>query len=534
MPIKNMGAVVTPQKPQPDMVNAESFAAFSIPIAYEYVKMLTTNVAADTFYASAKENANAALELHSAMVQADPIFMARALVFARETVGMRLQPIVGLAILSKSRPDLAGKIFKRIIRTPGDLSDLYGLTVNTPKGHATNRRSMGNKNTGFGRHISAWLNSLSEYHVIKYQTGGQGFSLRDILRMNRVKPVSRQQELLFRYIVDRERFKSELAEDRSIAELLPQITAFENMKAASDEATALQWIEAGRLPHEVVTGTLKNLSSQGWAYVAKQMPYFALLRNLVTLNRHKVYDDSEMLSYIVARLGNRDHLAKSGILPFQVLAALNKLAEEPNFSQSAKVKIALEEVFEASLMNMDQLPGKTCIAPDISGSMSSKLTDGSMKCSQLAGLFSAALVKTNPEALVIPFDDRAYTIKINPRDSLMTLTQAVGLERGGTNLSAPLEFLMAKGIVVDNYICISDDQEWSGRAFVDSWNQYKKMAPQAKAFLIRLMPYAGSPAAMTTKDVTRIYGWGDNVLKTIARIATLGADQMTEIQAIEL
>ena len=70
-------------------------------------------------------------------------------------------------------------------------------------------------------------------------------------------------------------------------DLTPQIDAFEQIKRldlgdSADQSALRALIDAGRLPYEVVTGVAKP-DVDTWAGLMRQMPYFALLRHLNTL-----------------------------------------------------------------------------------------------------------------------------------------------------------------------------------------------------------------------------------------------------------
>ena len=108
------------------------------------------------------------------MAEQDAAFMTRAIVYARREGFMRLQPIVGLAYLARSDLDLFHRIFGQVINTPGDLSDFVEIVRGVVPG------GMGRS---IKRAVNGWLNGLGEYHAIKYASGGQGYSLRDVLRL---------------------------------------------------------------------------------------------------------------------------------------------------------------------------------------------------------------------------------------------------------------------------------------------------------------------------------------------------------------
>jgi 60 kDa SS-A/Ro ribonucleoprotein len=510
-------------------VNYEGFPTFRRSWQEGYLQILLTNSLGGTFYAQSKDLLNDALGLHQQAVQTDPDFMARALVYARSEGLMRLQPIIGLAILSKVRHDLFHAIFGRVILTPGDLSDfveiLRGGVVPGGMGRSAKRA------------INAWLNRMSEYHAIKYATGGQGYSLRDILRVSHPKPTSDLQDALFLWLTDKEKWS--VAQKQA---LTPQISAFESLKklaGVGDQGELRHLIANGKLPYEVVTGVIQP-DATTWAALMRQMPYLALLRHLNTLQRAGVLADPASAEYVAGRLSKVEAIQKAKILPFQFFSAYQMF--KPTTPDEQGVKDALAEAMETSFVNLPNMGRRVCIAPDTSGSMTGRINDHSQTSFiEIAGIFSAALLKKSANAIVLPFDTQVHQADLSRHESIMSMVQKIRkYGGGGTAVSAPISHLLAHKTRVDTFIGITDNVEWAtdqygGVGFLPTWQEYKKrIAPQAKAFLVTIAPYRMAVAPQETPDVHYIYGWSDSVLKFISiTLAGLGG-QVEAIQASEL
>ena len=91
-------------------LNREGFPAFKRDWKEEYLQMLLCNTMSNTFYADSRELCANALELHRFAADEDPVFMAQSLVYARNEGFMRLQPLVGLAVLSLSSHICTGSL----------------------------------------------------------------------------------------------------------------------------------------------------------------------------------------------------------------------------------------------------------------------------------------------------------------------------------------------------------------------------------------------------------------------------------------
>ncbi|NDJ84516.1 MAG: TROVE domain-containing protein [Chloroflexi bacterium] len=512
-----------------DTVNAAGFPAFERPIEERYLQVLLTNSLTGTFYARSTQLVSQSLALHAEMAATAPGFMARALVYARTEGLMRLQPILGLAYLAKADHQLFSAVFDRVIRTPGDLADFVEIVRDSAV--------PGRMGRAVKRAINAWLNNLSEYHAIKYSRGGQGYSLADILRLTHPVPVNERQDAIFMWLVDRERWA---AHDE--APLTPQIAAFEALKrlptpVAATDARSL--IEVGRLPYEVVTGVVKP-DCELWGYLLRQMPYLALLRHLNTLQRAGVFNDASQGEYVVGRLSDAEAIRKAMVLPFQLYAAY--VAFEPESPDEKQIQMALVDALEMAFVNMPALGKRVCIAPDVSGSMSGRLShQGATRYIDVAAIFAAALVKSNPNALALPFDTGILPLSVSSRDSMVTIAnQVAGKLGGGTAISAPISHLLDNRIQVDTFIGITDNVEWatdqSGRTgFLAVWNAYRQeIAPAATAFLLTIAPYPQAVAPPSRSDVHFIYGWSDAVLKYMALTQNGIEDQAASVRRLSI
>ena len=106
--------------PVPTRKNEDGFPAYERSLEERYVQMLLTNTLGNTFYASGQRLLEEAGEMHASMIEADPEFAAKALVYARQNGYMRTQPVFGLVKLSASNLPLFKKIFSDVILTPAD------------------------------------------------------------------------------------------------------------------------------------------------------------------------------------------------------------------------------------------------------------------------------------------------------------------------------------------------------------------------------------------------------------------------------
>jgi 60 kDa SS-A/Ro ribonucleoprotein len=510
--------------------NPEGFPSFTRSLEEGYLQVLLTNTLGGTYYATEEKLLDESLKLHAEMALSDPAFMARAIVYARNEGLMRMQPIVGLAYLAKADRVLFRRIFNKVINTPGDLTDFVEIVRGgvVPGGMGRTIKST----------IAGWLNGLSQYHAIKYAAGGQGYSLRDILRVAHPMPVNNIQDSVFLWLTDAEKWAVD-AEKRA---KVPQIDAFERLKrlqnTGSQEA-ARSIIAEGRLPYEVVTGVIKP-DVDTWRELMKQMPYFALLRHLNTLQRAGVLRDDESAAYAAERLRDAEAVRKAKVLPFRLFTAYQMF--NPEGHAEKRVLSALVDALEVSFANMPHLGDRVCIAPDVSGSMNGQISrESKTRYIDIAGIFTAALLKASPYAQILPFENHVVSVKLSAQDSIMTTADKLAhIGGGGTAVSSPISHLLDKREKVDTFIGITDNVEWatdqSGRSgFLAVWNEYKeRVAPQAKAFLLTIAPYRHAVAPKAAADIFYTYGWNDNVLKFISLNLEGPAGQVETIRQMEI
>jgi 60 kDa SS-A/Ro ribonucleoprotein len=193
----------------------------------------------------------------------------------------------------------------------------------------------------------------------------------------------------------------------------------------------------------------------------------------------------------------------------------------------------LQDALEVSLANVPAFEGRVVVCPDVSGSMSSAVTGqrgsatSAVRCIDVAALVAAAVLRKNPAARVLPFEEGVVKLALNARDSVMTNAQALAaIGGGGTNCSAPLALLNHERAAVDLVIIVSDNQSWVdarpgpfGRAATKTlreWEVLKQRNPQARLVCIDIQPYANTQAAERA-DVMNVGGFSDAVFAMMKR-----------------
>jgi 60 kDa SS-A/Ro ribonucleoprotein len=156
---------------------------------------------------------------------------------------------------------------------------------------------------------------------------------------------------------------------------------------------------------------------------------------------------------------------------------------------------------------------------------------------------TAAVVRKNKQAIVLPFEVGVREVELNARDSVMTNARKLASIRGGgTNCSAPLTWLKERESFPHLVILVSDNQSWvDGRSggptqLMRTWEEMKQRNSEAKLVCIDLQAN-GTTQAVERSDVLNVGGFSDEVFEIVARFARgeLGAAHWVEcVEAVEL
>jgi 60 kDa SS-A/Ro ribonucleoprotein len=167
--------------------------------------------------------------------------------------------------------------------------------------------------------------------------------------------------------------------------------------------------------------------------------------------------------------------------------------------------------------NVDSIFGRTLIALDVSGSMTTAAGKTNLSFAQIGGIFAMALLRKNPDAQVMFFDTGKVNIRVNPRDTILSNVEKIcSHSGGGTNLDIPFNEAIKQNSKYDNIIAITDSEEWAGEGIADQIRKYRsKVNPKVKVFLLRIDPYDTNPTP-DMEGVYYIYGWSDLVLRYIS------------------
>jgi 60 kDa SS-A/Ro ribonucleoprotein len=484
--------------PGADAVNREAAPAYAYEPKARLAQLAATGTLSDSFYATAEQHLAEALEAARAC---DPLFVAKAAAYARQAGAMKDMPALLAAYLTIAEPDLAVRVFGRVI----DNGRMLRSYVQILRSGQVGRTSLGTRPK---RLVAQWLERASMRDLMAAATGGSP-SLADIVRMVHPKPADAARRAFYGWLIGK---------PYDLAALPQEIAAFEAWKRdpqGSLPPVPFEWLTAHRL------------TAEQWGELAGRMGWQALRMNLNTLARNGAFGVPGVTETVVARLGDAAALTKARVLPYQLLIALRSAGEGVPLA----VQAALETALEASLATVPVVAGHVVVCPDVSGSMQSPVTGyrrgaaSTVTCVDVAALVAAAMLRTNRHARVMPFEIGVIDVRLNPRARLaVNAAKLAAIVGGGTNVSAPLAQLNAERAAVDLVLIVSDNQSWidatsgGATATMREWERLKSRNGRAKLVCVDIQPH-GTTQAAGRADILNVGGFSDAVFDTVARFA---------------
>ena len=506
--------------PKADARNEAGGLAYRLSPQQALAQYASTGCFNSTFYANADEQLDRVLALCSEVA---PEFIARTALYVRQRNHMKDMPALLCAVLSVKSPGLMAEIFDRVI----DNAKMLRNFVQMIRSGVAGRKSLG---TLPKRLVCQWIESRTDDQLLLGSIGNAP-SLADVIKLVHPKPSTASRAALFGYLIGREYDKSVLPE------LVQQYEKF--LRNTNPGKVAVPDV-----PFQMLTAL--PLTKKDWCQIARNASWQTTRMNLNTFQRHGVFETEELVCTVANRLRDREQIARSRVLPYQLLAAFMNANEEV----PVPIRNALQDAMEIAIENVPNIEGQVYVCPDVSGSMRTPITgerEGStskIRCIDVAALVAAALLRKNPNAEVMPFESHVVKCVLNPRDSVMTNAQRLAsLPAGGTNCSAPLTELNRRHAKGDLIVYVSDNESWvdtphygrfggGATETMTQWSLFKHRNPQAKMICIDIQPYETTQAA-ERPDIINVGGFSDQVFGLIADVAANRFSQDHWVREIE-
>lgn len=507
---RNLFSTAKKKAQSTNTMNEAGGTAYKMESRAALAQIATTGCLSSTYYASAKSQLDQVLKL-AKEVAAQPegdLFLAKLAIYSREKGFMKDMPALLLTILAIRSPLLYEKIFPRVVDNTKMLRNHVQILRS---GQIDGRKAMP---CAMRRQIKKWFANRSGNKLFRDSVGNDP-SLVDVIKMVHPKPSNPEQNALFGYLLNRK------FNDEFLPPLVKQYECFKQDKT----------LEVPDVPFQMLDSL--GLNTKHWTSIAKNAKWQMTRMNLNTFQRHGVFSSKNMVKMIAERLKDAEQVKNAKAFPYQLMSAFMNSDSSIPF----EIKDALQEAMEISTNNIPALEGNVYVFVDVSGSMSSVVTGvhgkkkaSTVQCLDVAALIGAAIMRTNKQTVVVPFDTELHRHSLNSRDSIMTnATKLKSKYGGGTNCSLGVEWLAKEKKEVDLIIYVSDNESWVDTRYGSSnatktlryFKEIKKRNKNAKMVCIDLQPYTTTQAP-DRKDILNVGGFSDQVFEVIAQFAKYG------------
>lgn len=472
-------------KNQPATVNLAGGQAHAESAELALVSLLLTSFASDKFYE--KEGAERT-RLRDLVSRVDPLFAARAAVYARREFGMRS---ISHLIAASLAPYLSGLswsagFYDAIVHRVDDMLEIGALA--TQNGKLTNAMKRG---------FAAAIGRFDDYQLAKYRGEGKAFKLVDLV--NLVHPVPNDGNRAALTALVGGELKNEATWEAKLS-TAGQTEGDEATKAAAKTGAWTELIESGRIG------------------------YFALLRNL----RNILMQAPEMTDKACALLADSGRIKKSLVLPFRYMVAYDEVRAMPQSRETRKVLEALNTAVDLSCSNVPALDGDTLVVLDTSGSMGE--SDNRKSPAGIGALFSAVMLKAW-KCDMMSFSDQAQYVGYNPSNSTIGIMEAFRFRSGGTNFHSIFQTARQK---YDRIIILSDMQGWVGsRTPAAAFSEYKRRTG-ANPFVYSFDLQGYGTLQFPEKKVMALAGFSDKVFELMGLLEQEPQALIARINSVEI
>lgn len=385
-----------------------------------------------------EEGASIAARIDELAAAVPPATLAALAIEARQQMHLRHVPLLLLNTLTRTGAGtpIVADTFPEVIRRADEMGEFMAIYWKDGK-HPIS--------AGAKKGLARAFANFDAYQLTKYKGDGK-VRLRDVMFLTHPKPSAERAEL----------YKA-LADD----------------KAASADTWEVA-LSSGANKKE----TFERLLREG------NLGYLALLRNLRGMATAGV-DESLILAALNERKGAQN------VLPFRFVAALRAA---PQFTA------ALDASLQQAVAALPELPGKTVVLVDVSGSMDAALSAKSDMTRMDAACALAAFTRGNKR--VFSFSQELREVPAFPG---LAGIEAVrnSQPHGGTYLGKAVTWLN-ENVPFDRLVVITDEQSHD-----------VVPAPKGKGYMINVSSYKNG---VGYGEWTHIDGFSENVIRYVAEV----------------
>lgn len=518
-------------------VNKEGAQAFSLHPEEELYSLVVTSSLSKAFYESANERIS---RLRSLVSVVDPLFVAQLAIYARTQMNLRSIPLVLAVELARvHRGDsLLGRLLPKVILRADEITEL--LAYFQQADGRTGQKKLGKLPNQMYRGLASAFHNFNEYGLAKYNRD-TAIKLRDALFLCHAKPRSDEEAALYKRLIDGT-MATPYTWETELSEVGQQ-------KFPTPEAKALAFTTKWQ---ELIDSfiTINEPKGMGNPTVSKVSNYMALLRNLRNILEASV--DFDHMTKLCMGLSDPTAVQKSKQFPFRFLSAYVELLDSTVSENSPYSGMALKALEDAVNSSADTIEGfdqntTVFIAIDTSGSMATSISQKSSVLMMDIGFMLGMMLERRCKKVYTSVFAQGFKQMQLPKGAVlanaMNLRRRSGEVGHSTNGYLVLQNLITTKKVVDKVMFFTDCQLYDdgsgyGVAYGNSslpslWQEYKKIAPQAKAYFFDLAGYGTLPLDIRDNDVYIISGWNEKVFSVLNAIER-GGSAIEEIKKISV
>lgn len=319
--------------------------------------------------------------------------------------------------------------------------------------------------SGLRKALSRWYTEKTPdqlaWQVVKYRNR-HGWTHRDILRVAHpvVSADDVERRAIFDFVCGRE----------TSIENLPKVLQGHVLLQQESLPKSLHQIarEYG-VPWEGIPVKYHH-NSKLWLSLMYDMPIMALLRNLGRLSAKGLLNEfTADQKHVIGNLINDEAITKSRIHPIHYLLAAKTYAQghgvkgDLTWHPNMEIVEALTIGFEKAFKNVEPSGKNFYVGVDVSGSMDWS-GDGVLTAREAAAAMSMIIKRSEDNVLVRGFSHELVDIPITKTMGLQSTIQAMkAIPMGGTDCALPMIDADRRGLDVDVFVVMTDNETWAGR-----------------------------------------------------------------------
>lgn len=426
-----------------------------------FLLAVTNMVGEDTFYEAAWQRDKRYTQLIREVVATNPEFISGAdpdgdrvgfAQYLRETMLMRSASVVMAGEYVAAKGPNGRSVVARALQRPDEPAEILGYWLSQ---HG--RRLPAALKRGIA---DAVVRLYNERAALRYDGVSRSIRMADVIELVHPSPKDDRQSELFRYLLDKRHHDDERSREWVLGpehglKMIRMATALE-MLPDDERRQVLRerpevLAEAG-FSWERLSGWLPGgMDAEAWEAVIPTMGYMATLRNVRNFEEAEV--SKKALKQVAARLADPDEVARSRQFPYRFWSAYKA---SPSVTWSA----ALEDALETSVKNTPELPGRTLVLIDTSGSMQTPV-GGRTKVMryEVAALFAAAQAKRAKDVDVVIFGSWHRPLPVKRSTSVLRYIEQVGKAIGSVGHATYLyDALLSNFDGHDRVVVFTDEQ----------------------------------------------------------------------------